>query len=66
MKHRQPRRESFTHNDIDQITQLVLHERQGRDRGWWKRMSAAFLPTSTVNLGWSSGSAPDFAARPKR
>jgi hypothetical protein len=52
-------------NDIDRIT-LVLHARQGRDRAWWKQMSAAFLPTSTVNLSWSSGSAPDFAARPKR
>jgi SnoaL-like domain len=47
-------------SDITEITQLVLRERQGRDRGWWDQMGAAFLPDSTVNLSWFSGSGPDF------
>ncbi|MET3174841.1 UNVERIFIED_ORG: hypothetical protein ABIB52_002692 [Arthrobacter sp. UYCu721] len=47
-------------NDIALITQLILHERQGRDRGWWEQMRAAFLPDSTVNLSWFNGTGPDF------
>ena len=50
-------------SDIDVITQLVLHERQGRDRGWWEQMGACFHPDSSVSLSWFSGSGPDFVAR---
>lgn len=28
-------------DDVTEITQLVLKERQGRDRGWWEQMAAA-------------------------
>ena len=50
-------------SDIDQITQLVLHERQGRDRGWWDQMDACFHPDATVSLSWFNGSGPDFVTR---
>ena len=29
-------------SDITTITQLVLQERQARDRGWWDRMRSCF------------------------
>ena len=45
------------------ITQLILHERQGRDRGWWEQMAACFLPDSLVSLSWFNGSGPDFVAQ---
>ncbi|GAB2719127.1 nuclear transport factor 2 family protein [Kitasatospora kifunensis] len=47
-------------NDIAEVTQLVLHERQARDRGWWEPMRACFAPAATVRLSWFSGSAADF------
>jgi hypothetical protein len=50
-------------SDINEVTQLILHERQGRDRGWWQQMRDAFWPDSTVNLSWFTGSGPDFVAR---
>lgn len=50
-------------NDSSTITQLVLHERQGRDRGWWKQMMACFWPDSSVTLSWIDSSGPDFVWR---
>ena len=50
-------------SDIDIITQLVLHERQGRDRGWWEQMAACFHPDSSVSLSWFNGNGLDFVAR---
>ncbi|MGI5499052.1 nuclear transport factor 2 family protein [Lentzea sp. CA-135723] len=46
-----------------EITQLVLHERQGRDRGWWDQQAACFWPDSVVALSWFTGSGADFVAR---
>lgn len=49
--------------DVDEISQLVLRERQGRDRGWWEQMRAAFLPDARVHLSWFTGSGADFVTR---
>ncbi|MFG3248808.1 nuclear transport factor 2 family protein [Streptomyces sp. NPDC048187] len=46
--------------DIDVVTQTVLLERQGRDRGWWDQMRACYWPDSTVTLSWYRGSGPGF------
>jgi SnoaL-like protein len=46
--------------DVTEITQLVLRERQGRDRGWWEQMRSCFTEDSTVRLSWFRGSGPDF------
>jgi SnoaL-like domain len=48
--------------DITEISQLVLRERQGRDRGWWTQMADCFDPESSVHLSWFSGSGPEFVA----
>ena len=50
-------------NDVTEITQLVLHERQGRDRGWWAQMEACFHPDSLVVLSWFNGKGAEFVAR---
>ncbi|MDX6742922.1 nuclear transport factor 2 family protein [Actinocorallia sp. A-T 12471] len=47
-------------SDTEDITQLILRERQGRDRGWWHQMRDAYFPDSTVSLSWFTGSGPDF------
>lgn len=50
-------------DDISELSQLVLKERQGRDRGWWDQMADCFHPDSTINLSWFQGSGAEFVAR---
>jgi SnoaL-like domain len=45
---------------VTEITQLVLHERQGRDRGWWTQMEQSFHPDASVFLSWLCGDAREF------
>jgi SnoaL-like domain len=47
-------------SDMTEISQLVLRERQGRDRGWWTQMEESFHPDATVFLSWFRGPATDF------
>ncbi|WP_316745366.1 nuclear transport factor 2 family protein [Streptomyces sp. MK7] len=44
----------------DDVTQLVLRERQGRDRGWYHKMAACFADDSIVRMSWFTGSGADF------
>ncbi len=45
------------------VADLVLRERQGRDRGWWDRMQACYAQDAVVRLSWFRGSAEEFVAR---
>jgi SnoaL-like domain len=47
-------------SDAFVVAQLVLRERQTRDRGWWDEMAACFTPDATIDMSWISGSADDF------
>ncbi|WP_336697654.1 nuclear transport factor 2 family protein [Curtobacterium sp. USHLN213] len=49
-------------DDVTDISQLVLRERQGRDRGLWDRMRDAWEPDGRVRISWFDGSARDFVA----
>ena len=53
-------------DDITEITQLVLLERQGRDRGWWGQMAECFHPDSRVTLSWFDGPGSEFVARSQK
>lgn len=44
-------------SDIEAITQVVMHERQGRDRRWWDQMREQYWPDAEVHLSWFSGNA---------
>lgn len=46
--------------DVIAITQVVLSERESRDRGWWSRMRDCFHPDARIRLSWIDGSADDF------
>lgn len=46
--------------DTAAVTQTVLLERQGRDRGWWDQMRACYWPDSNVTLSWYRGDGPGF------
>ncbi len=45
---------------IDDVTQLVLRERQCRDRGWWNQMADCFAENSKINMSWFTGSGAEF------
>lgn len=44
-------------SDIEAVTQLILRDRQGRDRLWWEQMRAQFWPDARVHLSWFEGTA---------
>ena len=46
--------------DLIANTQLVLHERAGRDRGWWRQMRDCWDPDGEVHVAWFQGVAADF------
>lgn len=48
------------------LGQLVLLERQARDRGWWPLMRECYAPGSTVRLSWFRGSGQEFVAASER
>ncbi|MFF8772121.1 nuclear transport factor 2 family protein [Kitasatospora sp. NPDC015120] len=45
------------------VGQLVVREREARDRWWWERMRSHYLPDSVVTLSWFQGTGPDFVTR---
>jgi hypothetical protein len=53
-------------SDVTEITQLVLRERQGRDRGWWDQMRSCFTEDATVRLSWFRGSGAGFVAESEK
>ncbi|MEC3981017.1 nuclear transport factor 2 family protein [Amycolatopsis sp. H20-H5] len=52
----------MTTNDVTQIAQLVLWERQARVRGLADQLGDCFHPDATVTTSWVQGSAQAFVA----
>lgn len=52
--------EAMEQGSITTVGQVVLHERQSRDRGWWELMGRTYWPDSTVRLSWYDGDGPGF------
>lgn len=46
--------------DTEAATQVVLRERQSRDRGWWDDMADCFAPDAVIDMSWFSGPASQF------
>ena len=44
----------------EDVAQLVLRERQSRNRGWYEEMAACFAEDSVVKMSWFSGSGAGF------
>ncbi|MFE6484015.1 nuclear transport factor 2 family protein [Streptomyces sp. NPDC057757] len=53
-------------DDVTALTQLVLHERQGRDREWWDAMLESYAPDAEVRLSWFRGSGAEFVDQSRR
>jgi SnoaL-like protein len=51
---------------LEEVPQLVLRERQCRDRGWWEEMADCFAADSVVDMSWFTGSGPEFVRESKR
>jgi hypothetical protein len=45
---------------IDDVTQVILHERQARDQGWWDQMASYYHENSRVEVSWFKGSGAEF------
>jgi len=48
-------------NSIDDLVQVIAHEREGRDRGWWDQMAGCYHRDSLVRSMWFTGTGRDFA-----
>jgi SnoaL-like protein len=46
--------------DAQAVAQLVLRERQSRDRGWWDAMASCFTPDAVIDMSWFNGPASEF------
>lgn len=46
--------------DAQAVAQLVLRERQSRDRGWWDDMASCFTLDAVIDMSWFTGSASEF------
>lgn len=49
-------------DDVTEVSQLILRERRGRDRGWWSEMRECLAADAAVRLSWFRGSGADFVA----
>ncbi|MGH2940889.1 MAG: nuclear transport factor 2 family protein [Solirubrobacterales bacterium] len=45
------------------VTQLILRERQARDRGWYDRMRECYSADSIVDMSWFNGPGHEFVRR---
>ncbi|GAA4641439.1 nuclear transport factor 2 family protein [Gordonia humi] len=49
-------------DDVTRIAQVILKERQARDRGWWDQMRECIRSDAQIRLSWFRGSGTDFIA----
>ncbi|GAA2689416.1 nuclear transport factor 2 family protein [Streptomyces lunalinharesii] len=49
-------------DDVTEVSQLILHERRSRDRGWWSHMRKCLAVDAAIRLSWFRGSGADFVA----
>ena len=52
--------------DITTISQLVLLERESRDRQWWATMSSTYSAQAQITLSWYTGTRAGFVSGSKR
>ena len=46
---------------VADLVQVIAHEREGRDRGWWDQMADCYHDESRVRSMWFTGTGRDFA-----
>jgi len=53
-------------DDVTQVTQIVLRERQARDRDWWDRMRECIHPDAQIRLSWFRGTGAQFVVESQK
>lgn len=48
-------------DEVADLVQVIAHEREGRDRGWWDQMARCYHPDSRVRSMWFTGTGHEFA-----
>ena len=51
-------------DSVADLVQVIAHEREGRDRGWWDQMAGCYHPDSRVRSMWFTGSGRGFRRTP--
>lgn len=49
-------------NAVADLVQVIAHEREGRDRGWWNQMADCYHPDSRVRSMWFTGTGHEFTS----
>jgi len=49
-------------DSTSEVIQVIAHEREGRDRGWWDQMASCYHTHSRVRSMWFTGTGREFAA----
>jgi len=52
--------------DLVDVLNLVTHERQARDRGWWQALEQCYTPDATIQSSWFDGKATQYIDLSKR
>ena len=52
-------------DSVADLVQVIAHEREGRDRGWWDQMAGCYHRDSCVRSMWFTGTGHEFAAASK-
>lgn len=53
-------------SDIEEISQLILRERQARDQGWWDRMADYYHADSLIEVSWFKGTGAEFIEQSRK
>jgi hypothetical protein len=48
------------------VLNLVTHERQARDRGWWNLLEQCYTPDATIQSSWFDGTASEYIELSKK
>ncbi|MEV5478580.1 nuclear transport factor 2 family protein [Streptomyces sp. NPDC007148] len=49
-----------TAQDIVEVSQVIIGERQARDRGWWSLLPGFYHPEAQIQTSWFKGSIPEY------
>ncbi|WP_329252718.1 nuclear transport factor 2 family protein [Actinoallomurus sp. NBC_01490] len=49
--------------DVIEIMQVIIQERQARDRGWWEELPRFYHPEAQIQTSWFSGPVSEYIER---
>jgi hypothetical protein len=49
--------------EVVEVTQVIVRERQARDRGWWSQLPGFYHPEARIQTSWFKGTIPEYIER---